>query len=81
MRTEFTNTKTDGGWNYTRLTEIRTLTERVQLATRMLRYGVVELELFWKGDEVFMDAVSLRIGKSRADKFTVKEDDDAETEA
>jgi len=72
MKTEQSNTRTHDGWNYTRLVEKRSFFERLGNAARVLRHGRIELELFWKGDEVFLDAVSLRFGEPR---LTLREKD------
>ena len=73
MKTEYSNTKTYNGWNYTRMTEHRSVPERIRLAAEVLRHGVLELEFFWKGEEVYIDAVSLRFGE-RTDRMPEHEE-------
>jgi hypothetical protein len=68
-RTEYSNTKTKDNWNYLRMLQRFDLFERLAIAARLVRHGAIELELFWLGDKVFIDSVSLRFGEGRLERF------------
>lgn len=75
-KTEYSNTKTKDNWNYLRMLQRFDLFERFAIAARFVRHGAIELELFWMGDNVFIDSVSLRFGEGRLERFKENRADD-----